>query len=548
MPSTADTLDARLAAGRDALRRGEWALARERFEAALDVEPSAVAYEGLGWAGWWLADARLTMTAREQACRAFRAAGDRGGAARVAAWLAADHREFTGRCAVGQGWLRRAHRLLEGEPESADHGWVALLDADFALNVDGDAEATLALARRAGAIGREHAVPDLEALGLALEGVALVMRGAIDEAMARLDEASAIARAEDLQLPVSEAWALCCLVSASEGVGDFTRAAEWCEAMREFGERWGGRQLLGVCRSSYGRVLAVRGDWAAAESELTAAVDDLEAARPGMAAGGLVRLGELRARQGRAEEARDLFGRAGPRGLVGLGELALEDGDPAAAADLAERALRRVSESVLLERLPALELLVRARAALGELDAAADACAEADRIAGLFGTPYLLGHARLAAGELACARGDREGARRAFEDALDALDEASAPYEAALARLALARALTALGREERAAAEAEAARRAFEAFGAERDARRAGEPLVPARGCGAGGLTARELDVLRLVAAGMSDAEIGERLHLSPHTVHRHVANVRVKLRLPSRAAAVAYAAREGML
>jgi pimeloyl-ACP methyl ester carboxylesterase/DNA-binding CsgD family transcriptional regulator len=61
-------------------------------------------------------------------------------------------------------------------------------------------------------------------------------------------------------------------------------------------------------------------------------------------------------------------------------------------------------------------------------------------------------------------------------------------------------------------------------------------------------LSDREREVLRLVADGLSDAEIAARLHLSPHTVHRHVANIRTKLAQPSRAAAVAQAGRLGLI
>jgi pimeloyl-ACP methyl ester carboxylesterase/DNA-binding CsgD family transcriptional regulator len=61
-------------------------------------------------------------------------------------------------------------------------------------------------------------------------------------------------------------------------------------------------------------------------------------------------------------------------------------------------------------------------------------------------------------------------------------------------------------------------------------------------------LTSREAEVLGLIASGLSDREIAERLVLSPHTVHRHVANVRTKLGLPTRAAAVAAAAKRGLL
>jgi DNA-binding NarL/FixJ family response regulator len=545
-----------IAAGSDALRRGEWEEARDHFESALTTEQTGEALEGLGWAGWWLHDSGLTIGARERAYRAFRGAGDRAGAGRVAAWLASDYLEFRGEDAVARGWLERSHRMLDDLPEGEEHGWLALNEGGYTTNVEADLERAAALAARATALGRRLGVADLEAVGLGLEGIALVRRGGVEEGMRLLDEASVVAASEDVTLPIARGWALCYLISACEGVGDFPRAVQWCDAASRLAEHWGARQMLGVCRSAYGNVLATNGDWVAAEQELTAAVGDLQAARPGMAAGGLARLGALRARQGRTDEARALFERAGAHrlALVGLGWLALDDGDAAAAADAAERALRRVSATAVLDRLPMLELLARARVALGELEAAGEVCAELQRVGTELGTPYVRGRARLAAGQMAAARGDHDEARRACEDAVDLLTMSAASYEVGLARLELARALTALGRDGPAATERRAARDAFVALGADRDVARAEADLQNDGASGEaarrslGELTPRELEVLRLVAQGLSDAEIAERLVLSQHTVHRHVANVRVKLRLPSRAAAVAYAARAGVL
>ena len=535
---TTDTL----AAAYEALRTREWAEARARFEVAVQDAPSGEAWEGLGWTGYWLSDEQLTLDARERAYRAYRAEGDPVGAGRVATWLASDHLEFRGDDAVARGWLERAHRLLDDVvPELEDHGWLALHEGSYEMNVSGDLDRASELARRAAGVGRELGPPDLEAVGLALEGFTHVRRGRVEAGMRLLDEASAIARGEELRLPIAQGWALCYLISACEGVGDFPRAAQWCQAVRGLAEDWGGRQLVGICRSAYGNVLATNGDWEAAELELTGAVGDLQRSRPGMAAGGLARLGELRARQGRLDEARALFTQAGShlRALVGLGLLALEAGDPAGAADGAERALRRAPAASLLDRLPALDLLVRARAAQGELAAAAETSAELERAAAEFDTPYVRGRARLAAGRLAAARPDHESARRAFEDAVDLLVEAGAAYEAALARLELAGALKALGRDEAAAAEEQAGATELARLGAR-------VPTAERRALNE--LTPRELEILRLVAQGLNDAEIAERLVLSHHTVHRHVANVRTTLRLPSRTAAVAYAARAGLL
>ena len=153
MATNRSTLEDAVAAGQSALVEGAWSQARDHFEAAASLDESAEALEGLGWAGWWLADAELTLGARERAFRAYRAADDDGAAGRIAAWLAADYLEFRGDHAVARGWLERAHRLLEGLPDSADHGWLAVNEGSYALNVGGDPDEAVRLARRAAATG-----------------------------------------------------------------------------------------------------------------------------------------------------------------------------------------------------------------------------------------------------------------------------------------------------------------------------------------------------------------------------------------------------------
>ena len=551
MTGNAQTVGDRLAQGRDALARGAWLEARDCFAGAVQNEGSGEAWEGLGWAGYWLHDAELTVGSRERAYQAYRGSGDPSGAGRVAAWLAADFLEFRGDDAVASGWLERAHRLLDDLPPGADHGWLAVIEGSFELGVRGDLRTVIRLARAAADIGRQCAVPDLEAIGLSLEGLALVGQARVSEGVRRLDEASAIATGEELQLPISLGWALCYVIAACEAVGDFPRATQWCEVMRASSERWGARHSRGICRSTYGTVLVCCGEWERAETELTGAIGDLEAARPGIVGGGLVRLGELRARQGRPQDARDLFERAGAnrQGLLGLGGLALDEGDAEGAADAAERVLRRLPSDNVVGQIAGLELLARARAELGELEAAAAACGDLEDAAAAIGTPYLDGRAELVKAEVLMCRGSYHDARRAFEDALDRFAEVAAPYDAARAQLGLARALAALGRDDAAAAEAQTARDEFAALGAIREVRRAEAPLLDgATRPSLRELTPRELEILRLVAQGLNNAEIADRLVLSPHTVHRHMANTRAKLRLPSRAAAVAYAARVGLL
>jgi hypothetical protein len=197
-----------IAAGHDALARGAWDEARERFEAARSGGEAPRAREGLGWVGWWRGDDELTVRAREAAYVAFRAAGDRAGAGRVAAWLASDFLEFR-EDAVAHGWLERGHRMLDGLPEGEEHAWLALHEGAYVMNLRGDMACAAELARRAAALGRKLGVADLEAIGMALEGVTLVRRGSVEAGMRLLDEASIIARTEELQSPISEGWALC---------------------------------------------------------------------------------------------------------------------------------------------------------------------------------------------------------------------------------------------------------------------------------------------------------------------------------------------------
>lgn len=543
-----------MAAGRAALARGAWRDARALFEEALVQGENAEALEGLSWAAWWLEDVDRCLDARERAFRLYRAAGDRRSAARMALWLGDDHNEFRGEEAVAAGWLRRAARLLEDLEACPEHGWLSVFEAHGALGRH-DLTTAMRLARQAREAGRRHGALDLEMFALATEGVAQVEQGAVAEGMRCLDEATVAAIAGEYENLAPAAWSCCLLISACEGVRDYARGAQWCEQVAAFSRRMGARFVTGVCRAHYGAILVWHGSWQTAEQELLAALEDLTANRPVWRSEALVRLGELRRRQGRLDEAAELFAQAPdhPLSQRGVAALRLDRDDPASARDLLERMLRHLPVGGA-RRADVLELLVRAEVAAGDDAAATGRLEELRSIAAASSTAPLRGAVSVCAGLLARAAGDLEAACDHFEDAIDLLSRSDSPLEAARARVELAGVLLARDRVDAAAREAHAALDVLDEAGAEGDSVRTRtllqriEDADAGRRPGDGPLTARQVEVLRLVAEGLTDQDIAGRLVISEHTVHRHMANVYARLGCSSRAAAVAHASRLGLL
>jgi LuxR family maltose regulon positive regulatory protein len=537
--------------GQEALSRGAWAEARAAFETALASGESADALEGVGLAAWWLDDADAVFAARERAYKLYLEGGDRLSAARVAVWLAWDCWAFRGETAVSSGWLQRARRHLDGFGETAELAWLEARESQLALAEDGDPDRAHRHAAEAIRAARAAGSIDYEMLGRSLQGLALVASGAVAEGMRLLDEVNTAIVAGELSDLICVGLASCYMIAACDRVRDYDRAVQWCTRLKEYCLKWGLRPLFAVCRTQYASICLWRGTWMEAEQELTAATHELAASRPAMTADGLVRLAELRRRQGRLVEASALFAQCDPHPLAALGraELSFDRGDYRDAAESAERYLRRVPLHNRTDRVVALDLVVRAYAASGDTDSAKTALAELDTIAALVATKPLRGAASLGAGYVALAEARADEARRHLEDAVDLFLQSGAPFEVARARIELARALGALGRTAPAREEAQRAIDLLSELHAELDISRAraflaalgeGTPAHSRPKSPPAGLTSREVEVLKLVAEGLNNHAIGERLFLSEHTVHRHVANILNKLSVSSRAAAVA--------
>jgi ATP/maltotriose-dependent transcriptional regulator MalT len=394
-------------------------------------------------------------------------------------------------------------------------------------------------------------------MGVALEGEALVAEGAFAEGLRLLDGAAAMAIASGSEDFACVTTTCCSMLAACELADDVERASQWCHVATEYALRYGMRNIFAICCTSYAGVLISCGRWEEAEEELRRAAREFEEIRPGMPSQATARLAELRRRQGRFAEAAQLFAQVEGRrdAVLGSATLALARGDMQRAAELADRFLRQTPARDRAWRALALEVLVRASARLGELEAAERGLDELQSIAAAAPSDSLRARAEAGGGALAIARGDLTGARRHFEDAVDLFTRCGLPLEAAHARLDVARALGGSGRAGEARVEAEAARAAFAQLGAGHDLELAArvlagldEPRPATRDRQSEtGLSARELEVLRLIAAGLTNAEIATRLVISEHTVHRHVSNILRKLGVSSRVAAASYAHRHDL-
>jgi LuxR family maltose regulon positive regulatory protein len=549
--------DSAVEAAHLALADADWTRACVLFREATKKDPSsAEAWAGLAAGAYWVPEEETILEARERAYHLYRGRGETSKAAEMAAWLAVDWVELRGQIGLANGWLQRAKRLLGKNRETPESAWISMLNTRFLMITGAEAAMVRRMASRASAKARRFRQSDVEALGLAAEGHARLSQGDVRNAIKCLDESAAVILGHEVHDLTAAALTLCTLMSACERIRDFDRARQWCAVAKQFSEDQGFPVVLSICRPHYAAVLMWRGHWPEAEEHLKIGSRELMEFMPPFAVGALALLGSLRWRQGRWEEAEEIFEQIKHEASaqLGMAELIAGKGDPRAATEIVEHHLRSIESADKFERGPALELLVRCLVVAGKHQQAAAHLGELRQIAGSVPSQSLRAAASLAEGVVAGASADWDTAQQSLWDAVELYERAGAPFESARARIALAETLCARHQLDAAVREAHIAHETLRRIGAAKEADRAGNFLamvnaqrkaVAAKS--PDGLTSREAEILALVAEGRSNQDIAAALVLSVRTVERHISNIYQKLGLDgrtARAAAAVYAHR----
>lgn len=529
--------------GDDALREGRWEDARAAFElAAGKGDPDAL--DGLGRALWWTGETEEAVATRTRAYRAYRRTGRLDDAVRVATWLAHEHGAVPGREHLARGWISRAEALTQ--PDTAAAAWLHLARS----MVDTDPVRMAAHAESALELARELGEPELEIRALARSGLSLTLSGRTAEGMTRLDEAMTGAAAGEAD-PEVFAEACCDMVMACEATLDGRRLEQWGQVAERFLRLNTHPRLLGFCGSCCAAVFAARGDLGSAENWLHWTIDRLEqAGHHARCVDPKAKLAEIRVSQGRLEEADALLEgiRSRPEAVRAAVGLHVARGELGAAASLLHRRLARVGHDSSAA-IPLLSLLVPVQLARRDIAGAADSARRlADRAAEI-GLDRHLAESEVALGRMAMAEARRGDATASFTAASERYERARMPVEGARVRLLLAESV-AIEDAETARAEARSAAAVLDKAGLTAEADHADAVVRALGGRGrvgpklTGQLTKREREVLELVAAGLTNAEIADRLYISVKTAGNHVSNVLTKLNLRSRTEAATYAHR----
>jgi len=520
----------------DLRRRRDWQAAYDAFAAL--PERTGPVVEGLAESAWWLGRMEESIQLFTDAFRLHTESGD-GEAAALTAVQLSIHTRLVGEAAQSAGWVSRAHRVLEDLPECAAHGYPLYLGT--AGLTGSDLDAAYASAQRLQDLGRTYDDPTLSALGVYFEGRIRIKQARVAEGLALLDEAMLAALSDELG-PLWTGAIYCGLMDACNELRDLSRASEWTEATRRWSDPLPLASLYpGICRVHRAQVLQSRGAWDEAEAEALGACEDMVGIDVFAVADAYYEVGEVRRVRGDLAAAEQAYHQAHDYGRdpqPGIALLRLAQGRCDEAATSIAAAIAGSGGS-RLERAPLYAAQSEIALASGDLDPAEQAAAEVAATATAFDSVGLTAEGHRCVGAVLLARGREMEALGALRMAFNAWAQLDVPFEAARTRLLLAETYAACGDDDAAQRERAAALACFERLGV-----RPAEAVDQAPG----GMTAREVEVIRLLASGKSNKEIAEVLVLSPKTVARHLSNIFAKTGSATRSAATAYAYEHGLM
>jgi tetratricopeptide (TPR) repeat protein len=461
-----------LRAGREAFERRSWSRAVELLTAAdTSTRLGADDLDRLAEAALWADRHEESFAAHQRAYQEHLRGGRPARAAFVALMLVI-HYAVRLELAAAEGWLAKAERLLDAEPEGPVHGYRALVAALFA-EASGDWDAVHDSGLQMHEIGCRHDDADLQAVGLTFQGLVRARRGEVADGMRLLDEAMASATGGELAM-LATGIVYCRMMGACLDLYDYRRAGEWTNLVESCRATTGMGGFPGDCRTHRATVLVMRGAWVEGEQEALRALEELQAFNLEHVGHASYELGEIRLRQGNLEAAEEAFLRAHEYGFTpqpGLALLHLARGNVGTAISSIDTAL---SDAHLdpLARSRLLPARVEITLAAGDTDSARSSVAELEQLATTYRIPALTAAAEHALGQLALAVGDLPAATGRLASAHRLWQQVDAPYEAARARELLGEAQLRKGERDTGALQLHAARSAFQRLGATLDRER----------------------------------------------------------------------------